>query len=163
MAKVDPLANANPPVSTWAAAVSAGYLGIAVDPTPNLNYTVAGVVQPLPTPESQYKQIRAGGYAVIRASVSGDIAPAPTLASLAPPTILHGTLDMDVLCIGTNFDLRSVVRHGGVDVPTTFVSATQIYGRFPIAAQASAGAVPITVFTSAPGGGTSGAVNFTYT
>jgi hypothetical protein len=156
------MANANPPTGSWPAAVAAGYLGIAVDPTPNLNYTVAGVVQPLPTPESQYKQIRAGQYAVVRAAVSGDIAPAPTLASLAPSTIQAGTPDLDVMCIGTNFDLRSVVRVSGVDVPTTFVSATQIYGRFRVST-AVPGAVPVTVFTSAPGGGTSAAVNFTYT
>jgi hypothetical protein len=156
----DEKANANPPVTTWPAAVQAGYLGIAVDPTPNLNYTVAGVVQPLPTPESQYKQIRAGQYAVVRAAVSGDTAPAPTLASLAPPSIPANTLPIDVMCIGTNFDLRSVVRVSGVAVPTTFVSATQLYGTLPAA---PAGAVPVTVFTSAPGGGTSSAVNFTYT
>jgi hypothetical protein len=137
-------------------------MGVATDPTPNLNYTVAGVVQPLPTPESSYKQIRAGQYAIVRAAVSGDTAPAPTLTSLAPSTILHGTPDLDVMCIGTNFDLRSVVRVSGVAVPTTFVSATQLYGTFPVAA-ASAGVVPVTVFTSAPGGGTSAAVNFTYT
>lgn len=156
----DEKANANPPTGTWPAAVAAGYLGIAVDPTPNLNYTIAGVVQPLPTPESQYKQIRAGQYAVVRASVSGDVAAAPTLASLAPPSMPANTPALDVMCIGTGFDLRSVVRVSGVDVPTTFVSSTQLYGTLPAHA---AGVVPVTVFTAAPGGGTSSAVNFTYT
>ena len=162
----DEKANANPPTGSWSAAVAAGYLGIAVDLTPNLNYTVAGGVQPLPTPESQYKQIKVGQYAVLRASVSGDTAPAPTLTSIAPNTYSLATLpkvDTPVVLTGTNFDLRSVVMFFGSALATTFVSATPLNVTLPTTNATQAGNWPLTVYTSPPGGGTSAAVNFTIT
>ncbi|WP_432091019.1 hypothetical protein [Streptomyces sp. NRRL F-5630] len=40
------------------AAEAQGYLGVAVDPTPNENYTLAGVTSGKPTPESDPEYAR---------------------------------------------------------------------------------------------------------
>jgi hypothetical protein len=159
------MANANPPTGTWPAAVAAGYLGVAIDPTPNLNYTVAGVVQPLPTPESQYKQIRAAQRAVVTAAVDGTtaVAAVPVLTAINPTTAVKGTADVLCTLTGSGFTPASRVRISTTDVGGVWVDANTMTIYLGISQVVTPTTWPLNVFTPAPGGGTSASINFTVT
>ncbi|MBI1760082.1 MAG: hypothetical protein HYR56_01470 [Acidobacteria bacterium] len=86
--------------------------------------------------------------------------PAPTLTALNPAFALAGSAAFDLTVNGSNFISASTVRWNGAERATTFVSATQLRAAIPAADLVNAGAVPITVFNPAPGGGTSAALNF---
>jgi hypothetical protein len=62
---------------------------------------------------------------------------------------------------GNNFVSTSVVRWNGTDRATTSVSATQLTATILASDLAVAGTAQVTVFTPAPGGGTSNALTFT--
>lgn len=159
------MANANPPTSSWSAGVAAGYLGIAVDPTPNLNYTVAGVVQPLPTPESQYKAIRAAQRVAITAAVDGvSPNPAPVLTSINPTTAVHGTPDIVCTFKGSGFIPTSLIKIGPTPVPTgVFVDSETMTLMLGISTLGTGTTWSFTVTNPAPGGGVSAALVFTVT
>ncbi len=90
--------------------------------------------------------------------------PLPTLTAVNPAFALAGGAAFELTVTGSNFintaGGASIVRWNGADRATTFVSATQLRAAIPAADLVNAGAVPITVFNPAPGGGTSAAVNF---
>jgi Calx-beta domain-containing protein/uncharacterized protein DUF4214 len=86
--------------------------------------------------------------------------PAPTLGSLSPTSNTAGGADFTLTVNGNNFVNGSVVRFNSIDRTTSFVNATQLTALIPAAAIQAAGSFPVTVFTPAPGGGASGAVNF---
>jgi hypothetical protein len=86
--------------------------------------------------------------------------PVPSIASISPNPVIAtgGTFTLTVS--GSGFVKGSVVQVDGTSRPTTFVSPTQVQ------AQLSGGAIGIgqhavTVFNSAPGGGTSNAATLT--
>ena len=87
--------------------------------------------------------------------------PVPTIASLNPASALVGSAALTLTVTGTNFISGSVVRLGGADRATTFVSATQVTAQIPATDLATAGTASITVFNPAPGGGASAAATFT--
>lgn len=89
--------------------------------------------------------------------------PAPTLSTLTPSSATVGTNGLALTVTGTNFVAASRVRWKGEDRPTTFVSATQLTAQLTAADLTALGTSAVTVFTPAPGGGTSEAVNFTVT
>lgn len=62
---------------------------------------------------------------------------------------------------GNSFFSGSTVRWNGVDLPTTYVSATQLTASIPASDVAAAGSAQIIVFNPLPGGGTSAAQTFT--
>jgi hypothetical protein len=64
---------------------------------------------------------------------------------------------------GSGFVSGSTVRWNGVSRTTTFVSANQLTAAIPASDLVTAGTAQVTVFTPAPGGGTSGALAFTVT
>jgi hypothetical protein len=64
---------------------------------------------------------------------------------------------------GSGFVSASTVRWNGSSRTTTFVSATQLTAAIPASDLAAAGTAQVTVFTPAPGGGTSSARSFTVT
>src|SRR5262249_40264512 len=68
-----------------------------------------------------------------------------------------------ITATGTNFTSNSVVRWNGQDLMTAFGSATQLTAQVTANLVASPGTAQVTVFTPAPGGGTSGAQTFTIT
>jgi hypothetical protein len=89
--------------------------------------------------------------------------PAPTLASVSPTSVLVGSGGFTLTVNGTNFvnvDASSVVEWNGVPLTTTWVSTTQITAAVPASATMTAGCYPVTVFTPAPGGGTSSPIQF---
>jgi hypothetical protein len=62
---------------------------------------------------------------------------------------------------GSSFIPASKARWNGVDLQTTFVSATRLSAQVTANLAATAGTAQVTVFTPAPGGGTSVPLTFT--
>ena len=89
--------------------------------------------------------------------------PVPTLSTLAPSSALEGGPAFTLTVTGSGFVSASTVRWNGTNRTTTFVSATQLTAAIPASDLVAAGTAPVTVFSPAPGGGTSGAVAFTVT
>ena len=104
------------------------------------------------------------GY--VRAATSSGVtvlAPVPAIASLNPSTAVAGTSSLSLTVFGSNFTPASVVRWNGSPRATTYSMPTQLTATISSADLASAGTPQVTVFTPAPGGGTSNAVTFTVT
>ena len=89
--------------------------------------------------------------------------PAPTLTSIVPTTVASGGAPFTLTATGTNFAANSVVQLNGSPRPTSFVTPTQLTATILASDIASAGAPALTVFTPAPGGGTSGAQTLSVT
>ena len=81
--------------------------------------------------------------------------PLATTGSIAPSVGTTGAPQFSLTVNGSNFTGCSVVRVDGSDRATTFVSPTQLSATITAADQSAAGSKAITVFTPAPGGGTS--------
>lgn len=89
--------------------------------------------------------------------------PAPVTSGLTPSSAQQGSSPFTLTVAGSNFGPGSVVRWGGSDRPTTFVSPGELQASISAADLASQGAVTVTVRNPAPGGGISNAQNFTVT
>ncbi|MBI1765149.1 MAG: hypothetical protein HYR56_27370, partial [Acidobacteria bacterium] len=89
--------------------------------------------------------------------------PAPRISSSNPDTVVAGSGPVALVVNGSGFAANSQVRFNGNDVPTTFVTNSQLNAQLPAAAVITGGAFAITVFNPAPGGGLSSGVNFTVT
>jgi uncharacterized repeat protein (TIGR01451 family) len=87
--------------------------------------------------------------------------PAPTLSAISPVTATAGGPAFTLAVTGANFVDGSVVRWGGADRTTAFVSSTQLTATITAGDIASAGAATVTVFDPAPGGGVSAGRTFT--
>ena len=87
-------------------------------------------------------------------------APVPVAASLSPAAATAGGAAFTLTVTGSSFTNASVVRWNGSDRPTTYVSATQLRASIAAGDIAAVGTASVTVFTPAPGGGTSGALGF---
>jgi hypothetical protein len=87
--------------------------------------------------------------------------PVPSLSSISPSSATAGSAGITLTVNGGNFIGGSIVRVNGSNRTTTFVSNTQLTATIPASDLATAGLLSITVFTPAPGGGTSAAVTFT--
>lgn len=87
--------------------------------------------------------------------------PAPSLSSISPNSATAGSGGITLTVIGNNFVSSSVVRVNGANRATTFVSNTQLTAAIPASDLAVGAFLSITVFTPAPGGGTSSPVTFT--
>lgn len=87
--------------------------------------------------------------------------PAPALISINPNSATAGASAFTLTANGSNFISGSTINWNGTALTTTFVSSTQLTATVPAANVAAAGSASVTVFTPAPGGGTSTATNFT--
>ncbi len=87
--------------------------------------------------------------------------PMPTLTSISPNTGMATGPAFTLTVNGTGFINGSTVRWNGNSRTTTFVSATQLTAAIPATDIAAVGTASVTVFTPAPGGGTSQGVTFT--
>jgi hypothetical protein len=85
------------------------------------------------------------------------------VSSLSPTSTTVGGAAFTLTVTGRSFVAKSVVRWNGADRTTTFVSATQLRATINAADLATAGSVPVSVVTPAPGGGTSTSRTFTIT
>ena len=86
-------------------------------------------------------------------------APAPTLASLSPPSAVAGGPAFPLTVNGSNFVSGATVRWNGTSRSTTFVSATQLTAAIPATDIAAAGTALVTVLN--PDGAVSNALTFT--
>ncbi len=132
--------------------VSSTQLTAAVPATLIATAAVNNVTVFTPTP--------GGGTSAAAAFTVAD-APAPIATSIAPSAVTANSGQFTLTVNGSSFVSTSVVRVGGVARPTTFVSATQLTAVIPAADITTAGPRSITVFTPAPGGGTSAALTLT--
>jgi hypothetical protein len=80
----------------------------------------------------------------------------PASAGLAPNFTLTGSPGLSLAVTGSGFTRCSSVRVDGADRPTTYVDAGHLTATLPAGDLVAAGARAITVFTPAPGGGSSG-------
>src|SRR5262249_29614586 len=87
--------------------------------------------------------------------------PAPTLSAISPASANVGGSSATITATGGNFVPNSVVRVNGSSRGTTFVSATALTATLLAGDLASAGSLNVSVFTPAPGGGTSASRTFT--
>jgi len=94
-------------------------------------------------------------------TVDASLNPVPVATSLSPSSVMAGASALTLTVTGSRFLATSVVRWNGVNRPTTFVSATQLQASIGAADVAAAGTANVTVFTPAPGGGTSNSLSFT--
>jgi hypothetical protein len=85
----------------------------------------------------------------------------PTLSSVAPNAIRSGSTDTTITVTGTNFAPGSTVVLGSTMLTTTYTSSTQLSATVPAAQLASMGWSSISVFSPAPGGGTSNSTPLT--
>lgn len=89
-----------------------------------------------------------------------DPRPVPAIAALSPTFVASGDAGVTLQVTGTGFAADSSVRVGGSARTTTFVSSTRLDATLGSGDLANVGTLSITVFTPAPGGGTSGAASF---
>jgi hypothetical protein len=94
-------------------------------------------------------------------TVDASISPVPVVNSMSPTDAVAGSAPLTVTVFGSRFVASSVVAWNGSARPTTFVSSTQLQATISADDLAVAGAIPVTVVTPAPGGGTSAATTFT--
>jgi hypothetical protein len=87
--------------------------------------------------------------------------PVPTLSKSEPSTLRAGDPAFTMTVTGANFVDTSKVQWNGGERETSFVSPTQLKASISTDDLAKPGAIKITVFNPAPGGGTSAAFNFT--
>ena len=96
-------------------------------------------------------------------NASSTPAPVPVAGSLAPATAAAGSPGFTLTVNGSGFVAASVVRWNGAARATTLVGPTQLRAAIAAADVAAAGSAPVTVFTPAPGGGTSAPLTFSIT
>ena len=89
--------------------------------------------------------------------------PQPVVTALSPTSGHSGQASLTLTLTGSGFDGFSVVRWNGSDRLTTVVNTTTIQAAITAADLAAVGTADVTVFTPAPGGGTSSALTFTIT
>ncbi len=87
--------------------------------------------------------------------------PTPILTGVSPNTATAGTTTQTITVTGSNFVTNSVVQWNGSARATTYISANQLTAALTAADLANAGTSNVTVFTPAPGGGTSAPQAFT--
>jgi TolB protein len=89
--------------------------------------------------------------------------PAPTITSLNPSSAIAGGSAFALTVNGTGFVSGSVVRWNGSNRATTYVNNTRLTASIPAADIVAAGSASVTVFSPAPGGGTSNTATFSIT
>ncbi len=87
--------------------------------------------------------------------------PAPVSLSMSPNAALAGDVAFTITITGTGFINGSTINWNGIALTTTFGSSSQLTAVVPAANIATAGTAAVSVFTPAPGGGTSAALLFT--
>jgi sugar lactone lactonase YvrE len=83
----------------------------------------------------------------------------PTLIAISPNTVAVGSPDFTLTVTGSGFVAGSTVRWNGSDRPTNYLSSTRLTASISAADVIAGGPFAVTVFTPAPGGGTSALVN----
>jgi IPT/TIG domain/Galactose oxidase, central domain/Kelch motif len=74
--------------------------------------------------------------------------PGPVLNSMTPTAVTEGAAATDLTLTGSGFDLSSIVRVNGSDIPTTFISASQLQAQIPASMLSATGLLGVTVANS---------------
>jgi len=86
--------------------------------------------------------------------------PAPVLLVLEPASVVAASPEFTLTVRGQKFVQASVIRWSNEDLPTTFVSASELKTTVQASLIAKAGLAQISVFSPTPGGGTSSRLSF---
>jgi hypothetical protein len=89
--------------------------------------------------------------------------PVPRITSISPEAAAAGSPAITMIVNGFGFVSGSIVRFAGVDIPTTFITGSQLSSVIPASLLTGGASVSVTVFNPAPGGGSSSAVTFSIT
>lgn len=89
--------------------------------------------------------------------------PLPTIRSLTPDNVTFGASPFTLAVEGTGFLPSSTVQWNASNRPTAFLDTQHISPQIPASDVAGVGAPLVTVFSPAPGGGTSNAATFNVT
>ena len=89
--------------------------------------------------------------------------PVPAVAALSPPSVTAGAAPFTLTVTGSGFVPASQVRINGSARATTYVSATTLTTAVAASDVIAAGTLAVSVSSPAPGGGTSGVLNFAVT
>ena len=90
--------------------------------------------------------------------------PTPAINTLSPNAAAAGMTGLNgftLTVFGSNFVSLSTVEWNGSPRPTEFVSSTELQAQMSFSDALNPGAVPVTVVTPSPGGGTSNPLTFT--
>src|SRR5512146_1203873 len=87
--------------------------------------------------------------------------PTPVLSSMSLTSVLAGESGVSLDLIGSGFTSGATVRFGTTTLNATLISPNKLHITIPDSLLASAAVIPVTVFTPAPGGGTSNRMDFT--
>lgn len=87
--------------------------------------------------------------------------PLATVTSLSPLSVLAGSSATSLHVVGTGFVGGTKIVVGTDELPTTFVSATELETTLPAGLLAVSGSLPVRVRNPAPGGGDSDPLAFT--
>jgi hypothetical protein len=82
---------------------------------------------------------------------------------LVPTSVVPGSPGLTLTVNGTGFVSTSVVNWNGAALATTFVTSSKLFANVPASDVAVPATASVTVFSPAPGGGTSNTVPFTVT
>ncbi|NLN38692.1 MAG: S8 family serine peptidase, partial [Smithella sp.] len=86
--------------------------------------------------------------------------PAPSIDDMSPLSVWGGGIRFTLTVTGDNFSYSSVVRWNGKDRQTNYVSPTRLEATITAGDIAWPGNYPVSVFTPAPGGGTTDELTF---
>jgi len=86
--------------------------------------------------------------------------PQPVLDGISPASAVVGSADQSLAVTGSGFVAGSVVRWNGVDLTTAYASGSELSALVPAGNLAAVQTAQVTVFTPAPGGGTSAVLAF---
>jgi hypothetical protein len=86
--------------------------------------------------------------------------PAPVLSALNPASVVLGSPDLTLSCVGTDFTPDAVIVFNGFDEPTTVVSPTEVTTGINMAVWAAPAVLPVKVRT---GNGVSNELMFEFT
>jgi len=102
-----------------------------------------------------------GDVGISNPVVNGSSLPTSILVNLSPMMKLAGETDFTLTVTGDFFIEESVVRWDGVDMPTSFITPTELQALISASDINEAGEYGVTVFTPTPGGGLSNTLSFT--
>jgi hypothetical protein len=92
---------------------------------------------------------------------SQDANPVPAITALSPSAVAAGVNGFTLTVTGTNFLSLSSIEWNGSQLPTEYVSSSQLQCQVSESAVANIGSASVSVVTPSPGGGTSATLPFT--
>lgn len=121
---------------------------LSVDVSSDGQYVVGGA-------KAVHANFKGNGGRIELIEIVPDDNPIPVLSELHPDAVEVGSPEITLTVDGKGFRAESVVRFDGSDRPTTFIDTETLEVQIPASDLTVAGKFPVTVFSPAPGGGSS--------